>query len=127
MIAYDLSLDAATQDFRFDEDAGDFVAATSPAMEAVKLVLGTERGSCPLRPDEGVDWSPLRRGAPNAAATVRRAVLDALAPLLQENIIAALTVEATATAGVGGSARYGYRASFRDPTTGVVEQHEGLV
>lgn len=127
MIAFDLSLDPDSQDLRFDDDAGDFIAAVSPAMEAVKRVLGTERGACPLQPDEGVDWNPLRRGAPNAAATVRRAVLDALAPLLADGTIAALSVEARATAGEGGSARYGYRASFRDPTTGATETYEGVV
>jgi hypothetical protein len=126
MTPFDLSLDPETQDLRFDDDAGDFEEAVSPGLEAVKRVVGTERGACPLVPDEGIDWSPVRRGAPNASASVRRVLLDALGPLVRERVIDRLEVEARATLGTGGSARYAYTVTFDDVQTGAAERQDGV-
>lgn len=125
MIDFDLSLDPKTLDLRFDEAAGDFVSAVSHAMEAVKRVVGTERGSCPLAPEEGIDWAQVRRGAPNASAAVRRALLDGLRPLSTEGVIGALEVDARVSSGAGGSTRYAFTVSFTDPQTDTPETHEG--
>lgn len=125
MIDFDLSLDPTTFDLRFDEGAGDFVAAVSPGLEAVKRIVATERGACPLAPDEGIDWSPVRRGSPNASATVRRVLLDALRPLEREGVVTGLAVDARASLGEGGSARYAYTVTFEDVQTGGAERLDG--
>jgi hypothetical protein len=125
MIAFDLSLDPTTGDLRFDDDAGDFVPAVSHAMEAVKRIVSMERGTCPLHPDDGVDWSAVKRGSPNASTALRRVLLDALKPLATEGVLTKLDVEARVELGAGGSARYAYTVSFHDPQRGTDETFEG--
>ena len=121
-----LSLDPDTGDLRFDELAGQFEEAPSVGMEAVKLTLRTERDASPLRPGDGVNWNELRRGSPNASATLARILRDALAPLVTVGLIRHVAVEARVTSGAGGSARYAYTVSFEDEH-GTPQTHTGTV
>jgi membrane carboxypeptidase/penicillin-binding protein PbpC len=124
MRGYTLSIDPGTGQLRFDDLAGQFVEAASVGLEAVKLTLRTELDESPLRRGEGVNWKALRKGSPNAAATLERIIRDALAPLVSDKLIRNVQVDARVESGTGGSARYAYTVSFEDED-GTARTHTG--
>ena len=72
--------------------SGTFVHAASPALEIVKRVLRTPRGSCPLDPAAGVDWTQVDPIGTNAEAAAESMLRSALTPLVQRGVISDLRV-----------------------------------
>lgn len=91
------TLDAQTGDWTYTTA---FAVATSPAMELVKRILRTTRGTCLLDPTLVVDWAKVDPLGTNSEATGEVVIRAALAPLVSRGAISdvnvAVTVDGTA-------------------------------
>lgn len=96
--AYARALNAQTGDWTYTTA---FTAATSPAMEIVKRVLRTTRGTCLLDATLGVDWAKVDPLGTNSEATGEVVIRAALAPLVSRGAISSVNVAVTVDATTG--------------------------
>lgn len=64
-----------------------------PMLEVVLRVLRTSKGDYPPDPSFGVDYGSVDKGAPNAAAALKLAIEEALAPYTRTRQIQMLSVD----------------------------------
>lgn len=108
--AYARKLDPQTGDWTYSA-ATTFAQADSPALELVKRILRTLRGSSLLDPQMGVDWQKVDPLGTQAQATTESVLRAALDPLVRRGAIADLVfrVEVDSRAG-----RVLYEVDFTD-------------
>lgn len=99
--------------------AGELAESTAPAMAQVLVILRTQKGSCPLDPELGVDWRKLDKAAPNAPAVLRTLILEALAPLVADGTIRDPAVSASTPR----RGRIDFTLTFTDAVTGERVDH----